>query len=75
MIRLKSLNPDIKDIISSQLNFTKNTFYEAQKLRDEIIASGATYEEARKAYLDMISIPREVLEQFNQNYLDENSEN
>jgi len=70
-----SLNPDIRDIVASQLNFTKNTFYEAQKLRDEIIASGATYEEARKAYLDMIAIPKEVLEQFNQNYLDENSEN
>jgi len=72
---IKSLNPDIRDIVASQLNFTKNIFEEAQKLRDEIIASGATYEEARQAYLDMIAIPKEVLEQFNQDYLDENSEN
>jgi hypothetical protein len=72
---IKSLNPDIRNQVASQLDFTKNIFSEAQKLRDEIIASGATYEEARQAYLDMIAIPKEVLEQFNQDYLDENSEN
>jgi len=72
---IKSLNPDIRNQVASQLDFTKNIFNEAQKLRDEIIASGGTYEEARQAYLDMIAIPKEVLEQFNQDYLDENSEN
>lgn len=72
---IKNLNPEIRDQVASQLNFTKNTFNEAQKLRDELIASGATYEEARQAYLEMISIPKYVLEQFNQNYLDENLEN
>ena len=30
--------------------------------------------EARQAYLDMISLPKEVLEQFNQEKLDEKSE-
>jgi len=63
---INSLNPEIRDLIESQLNFTKNTFEEAQKLRDEILADGGTYEEARKAYLDMLTFPREVLEQFNQ---------
>ncbi|HJJ23124.1 MAG TPA: carboxypeptidase-like regulatory domain-containing protein [Nitrosopumilus sp.] len=75
---INSLNPEIKDLIASQLNFTKNTFEDAQKLRDEIIANGGTYEEARQVYLDMISIPKEVLEQFNQEILDkqlEDSEN
>ncbi len=71
---INSLNPEIRDLIVSQLNFTKNTFEEAQKLRDEILANGGTYEEARQAYLDMISFPREVLEQFNQENLDEKSE-
>jgi len=71
---INSLNPEIRDLIVSQINFTKNTFEEAQKLRDEILANGGTYEEARKAYLDMISFPREVLEQFNQESLDEKSE-
>jgi len=72
---IKSLNPEIRDLIVNQLNFTKNTFEEAQKLRDEILANGGTYKEARQAYLDMISIPKEFLEQFNQERLDENSEN
>jgi len=71
---INSLNPEIRDLVVSQINFTKNMFEEAQKLRDEILANGGTYEEAREAYLDMISFPREVLEQFNQEYLDEKSE-
>jgi len=61
---INNLNPAIKDLIASQLDFTKNRVVEAQKIRDEIIANGGTYEEARQAYLDMISIPKEVLEQF-----------
>jgi len=69
-----SLNPEIRDLVVSQLNFTKNTIEEAQKLRDEILANGGTYEEARQTYLDMISFPKEVLEQFNQESLDEKSE-
>jgi len=71
---INSLNPEIRDLIASQLNFTKNMFEEAQKLRDEILANGGTYEEARQAYLDMISFPKEVLEQFNQESLDEELE-
>jgi len=71
---INSLNPEIRDLVVSQLNFTKNTFEEAQKLREGILANGGTYEEARQAYLDMISFPKEVLEQFNQESLDEKSE-
>jgi len=71
---INSLNLEIRDLVTSQLNFTKNTFEEAQKLRDEILANGGTYEEARQVYLDMISIPKQVLEQFNQESLDEKSE-
>ncbi len=77
---INSLNPEIRDLIVSQLNFTKNTFEEAQKIRDEILANGGTYEEARQVFLDMISIPKAVLEQFNQesqynNKTEENLEN
>jgi len=72
---VNSLNPEIKDLIISQLNFTKNMFEEGQKVRNEIIANGGTYEEARKAYLEKISISKEVLEQFNQNHLDMEIEN
>jgi len=63
---INSLNPEIRDLVASQLDFTKNTFEEAQKLRDEILANGGTYEEARQVFLDLISIPIEMLEKFNQ---------
>jgi hypothetical protein len=63
---ISALDPEIRDTIINQLKFTKNTFEEAQKIRSEIIANGGTVEEARQAYLDMISLPKEILEEFNQ---------
>jgi len=63
---INNLNPEIRDLVINQLNFTKNNFEEAQKIRDEILANGGTDEEARQAYLDKISIPKEMLEEFNQ---------
>lgn len=63
---INGLNPEIKELVISQLNFTKNNFEDAQKIRDEILANGGTYEEARQAYLDKISIPKEILEKFNE---------
>jgi hypothetical protein len=71
---INGINPEIRDLVISQLEFTKNKFEEAQKIRDEILANGGTYEEARQAYLDMLSIPKEKLEQFNQEKLEEKSE-
>lgn len=72
---VNGLDPKIRDIVSEQLNFTKNTFKEAQQLRDEIIANGGTYEEARKAYLEKISIPKEELENFNQEKMNKDKQN
>ena len=71
---INSLNPEIRELVADQLNFTKNIFEEAQKLREEVLASGGTYEEAQQAYLAMISIPMEKLEQFNEERLDKNYE-
>ncbi len=68
---IMGLEPKIRELVTTQLNFTKNTFEEGQKIRDEIIVNGGTYQEARQAYLEFISIPKEVLEQFNQNKLEE----
>ncbi len=70
---INSVNPEIRDLVISQLNFTKNLFEEAQKVKEEIIANGGTVEEARQAYLEMISIPKETLERFNQETADEES--
>ncbi|MGY5149030.1 MAG: carboxypeptidase regulatory-like domain-containing protein [Candidatus Nitrosopumilus sp. bin_68KS] len=71
---INSLDPEIQDLVISQLNFTKNNFEEAQKIRDEILANGGTYEDARQAYLDKISIPKEILEEFNQEKIEEKLE-
>jgi hypothetical protein len=68
------LNPKIKDLVISQLDFTRNNFADAQKIKEEIIANGGTYEEARQAYLDRLAIPKEVLEQFNERYLAESED-
>jgi len=70
---ISSLNPEIQNIVREQLNFTKNTFINAQIVRDEILANGGTIEEARQAYFDLISIPKETIEQFDENYTDEKS--
>ena len=68
---VSSLNPEIQDIVSSQLNFTKNIFEQAQIVKAQIIADGGTYEEAQQAYLEMLSIPKEKLEEFNDQKLEE----
>ncbi len=68
---MAGLNPEIRDLVSNQLNFTQNNFLDAQKIRAEIIENGGTYEEARKAYLDRLTIPKELLEKFNENHLEE----
>ncbi|RMW35804.1 MAG: carboxypeptidase regulatory-like domain-containing protein [Nitrosopumilus sp.] len=68
---VSSLDPEIQDIVSSQLNFTKNIFEEAQIVKAQIIADGGTYEEAQQAYLEMLSIPKEKLEEFNDQKLEE----
>jgi hypothetical protein len=67
---ITGLRPEIKELFINQLNFTKNTFENAQNLRAEILENGGTFEEAQKAYLEMIAIPKEILEQFNQEKLD-----
>ena len=64
---IHSLNPKIREMINSQLDFTKNNFMDAQNIREQILANGGTYEEARQAYLDRISVPKKTLDEFNEN--------
>ena len=63
---IHSLSPKVRDVIVSQLDFTKTNFIDAQNIRDKIISEGGTYEEARQAYLDRISISKEDLNKFNE---------
>jgi hypothetical protein len=68
---IAGLNPEIRNLVVNQLSFTQNNFLDAQKIRAEIIENGGTYEEARQAYLDRLAIPKEILEKFNENNLEE----
>ena len=67
---IAGLNPEIRDLVSKQLDFTQNNSLDAQRIKAEIIENGGTYEEARKAYLDRLTIPKEILEKFNENHLE-----
>lgn len=71
---IRGLNPEIRDLVIEQLDFTRSNFEEAQKIKNEILANGGTAEEARQAYLDRISVSKETLEKFNDEYLNEEIE-
>ncbi len=71
---ISGLKPEIRDLVVSQMNHTKNTFQEAQTVRDEILANGGTYEEAREAYLELVAMSRESLEKFNDEQLQEDAD-
>ncbi len=71
---IKNVNPEIQDIIIQQLNFTKNNFIEANKIKQEMLVNGSTYEEAMEAYLEMLSTPKEIIEKFNQQHIEETTE-
>jgi len=59
---VNSLNDEIKDVVVGHLEFTRNLYYEAQAVRNEILENGGTAEEAHKAYLEKISTSREMIE-------------
>lgn len=71
---IAGLNPEIRDIVSEQMNFTQKHFVEAQKIRDEIIENGGTHQEAREAYLDRLAMSKDVLEKFNEDHLEVKAE-
>jgi len=71
---IAGLNPEIRDLVSNQLDYTQNNFLEAQKIRDGILENGGTFHEARQAYLDRLSVPKEILEKFNEIYLEDSEE-
>ena len=71
---IAGLNPEIKDLVIEQLDFTKNSFLEAQNLKEEMLANGSTYDEAMQAYFEMLSFPKAIIDDFNEKYLEESAE-
>ena len=71
---IAGLNPEIKGLVVEQLDFTKNSFLEAQDLKQEMLANGSTYDEAMQAYFEMLAIPKATIDEFNEKYLQESNE-
>lgn len=61
---IKGLNPEVRDTIINQINFTKNLFADAQKAREEVLLNGGTEEMARQVYLEKVTVTKETLLNF-----------
>ena len=70
---VNSLDDAIRDTVVQHLMFTKNLFEEAQILRNEIIENGGTVEEAQIAYLEKLTVTREMIENFGNDSNDDES--
>ena len=70
---VNSLDEAVRDTVVEHLNFTKNLFFEANILKNEILENGGTTEEAHAAYLDKLSTSRDMIENVGNN-LDDNTE-
>jgi hypothetical protein len=66
-----NLDLDVKEIIVNQLNYTINVFEKAQFAMEEVLENGGTMEEARQAYYEKASIPRELMESLSSTQIDE----
>lgn len=64
---VNSLDEEVRDTVVEHLNFTKNLFFEANILKNEILENGGTPEEAQAAYLDKLSTTRDMIENFGSN--------
>ena len=61
---VKSLDPDVKETIVEQLNYTKKIVQEGQMIRERILSEGGSLEEARQAYLQKIMTTKKQLDNF-----------
>ncbi len=57
-----NLDLSVREIIVNQLNYTLNSFYEAQIAMDEVLENGGTFEEARQAYYSKVAVSRDMME-------------
>lgn len=62
---LSTVNPKIRDTISSQLNYTKQLYAEAKAAMKEVLDNGGSLQEARKVYFEKLSVTRDEISDFN----------
>ncbi|MDX1596652.1 MAG: carboxypeptidase-like regulatory domain-containing protein [Nitrosopumilaceae archaeon] len=70
---VENLDPSIRGIIENQLNYTKNAFSDAQLAMNEILENGGTYQQAREAYLEKLTITKEFMNSLTTNQTSVNS--
>ena len=70
---LQNLDDDTRNLFELQLNSTKLRFIDGQNIMQDILMNGGSYQEARKAYLEYMSITQEEMNSFTKNM--EKSEN
>ena len=61
-IFIDNLHPEIRELVSKQMNFTVSVFEAAQKAMNDVLANGGTYEEARQAYFEKAAVTRQMME-------------
>lgn len=59
---ISELNPSVRDDIINQINYTKKTVDDARVAMKKVLDNGGSLEDARKAYMEKLSIKRENLE-------------
>lgn len=59
---ISELNPSVRDDIVNQINYTKKTVDDARVAMKKVLDNGGSLDEARKAYLEKLSIKRDNLE-------------
>jgi len=59
---ISELNPSVRDDIINQINYTKKTINDARVAMKRVLDNGGSLDEAKKAYLEKLSIKRENLE-------------
>ena len=70
---LQNLDDEKRNLFEIQMNSTKIRFIEAQGIMQNMLNNGTSYEKARLAYLDYLSMSHEEMNSFIKNI--ENSEN
>jgi hypothetical protein len=56
------LNPSIRDDVANQMNYTRKIITDAKLAMKQVLDSGGTPDEARKAYLEKLSTKRDSME-------------
>jgi len=64
---IENLDDDKKYLFESQMNSTKIRFIEAQNIMQTLLKNGTSYDNARLAYLDQLSITQDEMSAFIEN--------